>query len=272
MIAKKKRNLVLFVIMVILSGWIGVLVDQILTEQPEGNSLGMGLWLILPLLTAVIIRAKEHDWRSFGLALHMKSRWKWYIAALLIYPVITFVTIMLAVVFQCIEVTNFTSSTFFTLMIASLSGSFIKNVFEEFAWRGHLAPRLIECGFSDWKVYGVTGLIWGLWHSPYYLFFLEDRYFTTNSRLQMILIGCVVMILWSVLFVELYRITQSVWPCVILHSMEDAIPTVLVATGGFVKFKGLGEILLNPITGILSVVILTGFGLYIRKCRIKQCS
>ncbi|TFH05566.1 MAG: CPBP family intramembrane metalloprotease, partial [Methanosarcina sp.] len=49
------RNVVVFIVVVILSGWIGVLVDSVLTEQPKGESLGMGIWLVLPMLTAIAI-------------------------------------------------------------------------------------------------------------------------------------------------------------------------------------------------------------------------
>ena len=31
------RNVVVFIVVVILSGWIGVLVDSVLTEQPQGD-------------------------------------------------------------------------------------------------------------------------------------------------------------------------------------------------------------------------------------------
>lgn len=44
-----------FIVAVISCGSIGVLVDSLLTEQPEGETLGMGIWLVLPLLTVIII-------------------------------------------------------------------------------------------------------------------------------------------------------------------------------------------------------------------------
>lgn len=50
------RNLAIFIFIVIISGWLGVLVDSVLTGQPgEGDSLGMGLWLALPLIAALVI-------------------------------------------------------------------------------------------------------------------------------------------------------------------------------------------------------------------------
>ena len=50
-VAKKKSlklYLLIFVFTVLASGWIGVFLDSLLTNQPEGNTLGMGLWLIFP--------------------------------------------------------------------------------------------------------------------------------------------------------------------------------------------------------------------------------
>lgn len=38
-----KLHLIIFVLIVLASGWIGVFLDSLLTDQPEGNSLGMGL-------------------------------------------------------------------------------------------------------------------------------------------------------------------------------------------------------------------------------------
>lgn len=40
---KSMRNILGFVVVVIISGWLGILVDSILTEQPEGDSLGMAI-------------------------------------------------------------------------------------------------------------------------------------------------------------------------------------------------------------------------------------
>lgn len=53
---KVKKSVIVFSIISALSGWIGVLVNSILTKQPKGESLGMLIWLVLPLLTAVFIR------------------------------------------------------------------------------------------------------------------------------------------------------------------------------------------------------------------------
>ena len=76
-----------------------------------------------------------------------------------------------------------------------------------------------------------------MWHITYYMFFLPDEYFTEISRPMMAVVGIVLMIFWSPLFVELRRLTKSVWPCVILHSMEDAVPTMLFVTANVFRIK-----------------------------------
>ena len=76
---KTIRNIVVFIVLVILSGWIGVLVDSVLTEQPKGDSLGMGIWLVLPMLTAIAITIfSKGSWNDIGFKPNFKGNIKWY--------------------------------------------------------------------------------------------------------------------------------------------------------------------------------------------------
>ena len=64
---KLLRNTVVFIVLVILSGWIGVLVDSVHSEQPKGDSLGMGIWLVSPMLTAIAITIfSKGSWKDLG--------------------------------------------------------------------------------------------------------------------------------------------------------------------------------------------------------------
>ncbi|WP_407946417.1 CPBP family glutamic-type intramembrane protease [Paenibacillus alkaliterrae] len=49
----------------------------------------------------------------------------------------------------------------------ALIPAFIKNIFEEFAWRGYLAPKLYSIGYNRLFIHICVGLIWGAWHVPY---------------------------------------------------------------------------------------------------------
>jgi hypothetical protein len=72
------RNIGIFIFIVIISGWIGVLVDYVFISQPDGDSLGMGIWLGLPILTAfIIILFSKVSWRDLGFKPNFKGYIKW---------------------------------------------------------------------------------------------------------------------------------------------------------------------------------------------------
>lgn len=269
-VANIKKSLIVFITITLLSGWLGVFIDSILIDQPEGDSLGMLIWLVLPFLTGIIIRIKTHDWKDFGIKFYVKKKLKWYIFAVMVYPVITIITIGIAYGLKSINFSNFNLDEFISLAVFMIISSFFKNIFEEFSWRGFLTPKLIDTKLNDWWIYLISGLVWALWHAPYYFVFLPDSYFTSISRLGMVIVGCLVMGVWNIFFVELYRITKSVWPCVIMHAVEDAIPTVLISVGSFITLTKGSSIWLDPITGVLSISIFLILGLLLRRYRIKM--
>jgi len=86
----------------------------------------------------------------------------------------------------------------------------------------------------------------------------------------MLLLGCVLMVGWSVMYVEIYRLTRSVWPCVLMHAVEDAFPTLLVTVSGIITFTGKGDFWLNPTSGVITTVLFLGIGLYLRSVRMKK--
>src|SRR5690554_5997768 len=87
---KPIKNIGIFIIVAVASGWLGLLIDKSLEQQTDGDSLGMGVWLILPLLTTIILRLFAGDgWKDIGLKLNFKGNVKWYIISLLIFPVVT---------------------------------------------------------------------------------------------------------------------------------------------------------------------------------------
>ena len=267
---RDKITLVIFVFITITAGVFGYLLDQVLTEQPEGNSLGMGLWLVLPFLAGIVLRIINKDMKQMGVQTNFKHNLKWYAVAVLVFPSIMLISIIVAKLAGGLIVGEIESSALFVLMVTTFLANCIKNIFEEFAWRGCLVPYLEKTGMNDWFLYFSSGLIWGMWHITYYMFFLPDEYFTEISRPMMVVVGIVLMIFWSSLFVELRRLTKSVWPCVILHSMEDAVPTMLFVTANVLQIKETYSVMLDPISGILPTALVFFTGLGLRKCRMKR--
>ena len=266
---KTKKPLMIFIAVTLASGWLGVLLDKVLTDQPEGNSLGMGLWLILPFLAALILRIVSRDGEGMGLKPNFRKSCVWYLAALLIYPVVTIIVLGLAAFTGGVELSG-DKTALLSLAATAFLFQFVKNIFEEFAWRGYLTPKLIELKLSDWSIYTISGLVWGLWHAAYYIVFLPDGdYFMSMPRGIYMLYAVLLMVCWNVMYVEIYRLAGSVWPCVLMHAIEDAVPALLVAEG-YIVFTGVYDIVFNPASGIIATGLFLAVGFILRSIRIRK--
>lgn len=270
---KGARNLTIFVAAVLASGWLGVLVDSLLENQPEGNTLGMGIWLIFPLLIVVVLRTFAGEgWKAAGLLPRFKQGWIWYVVAVLVYPVVTSLVLLIGYAAGWIELDNLRLQTLAGVVVSLLLVQFIKNIFEEFVWRGYLTARLVQQGMKDWNIYWIAGLVWGLWHLPYYLFFLPDNMMHSVlpvNKLLFAFVAIMSMIAWSIMFVELYRVTSSIWPGVLMHAVEDSLLNPLVIDG-YITIASGKEIWISPITGVATSLLYVAVGLLIRSIRLRQ--
>lgn len=87
---------------------------------------------------------------------------------------------------------------------------------EELGWRGWLVPALRPLG--TWPALLLSGVIWGLWHSPVIL--LGYNFGRTDlSGVLFMIGGCVA---WGILFGWLRLRSGSVWPAVIAHGALNA--------------------------------------------------
>lgn len=267
---KAIRNIVLFIAVVIISGWIGVLVDSFLTGQPQGDSPGMGIWLVLPLLTAfAIILFSKLSWIDLGLKPNIKGNIKWYLASVLIFPVVTTVVLLIGAAASWIDLSAFNFRPFILAFCSTLLINFIIDIFEETAWRGYLTSQLLKFNLDDWKLYLIVGCVWTAWHIPYYLVFLPEadlRAIMPVSRAVYVLVALTTFLSWTVMFTELFRATKSVWPCVILHMVEDSLINHLVISG-YISIAAGKEILVSPINGVIPSILYLAVGLGIRAYR-----
>ena len=268
---KEIRNLIIFTLIVILSGWLGMLMDNIIPEQPEGDSLGMGIWLVLPLLAVIVLRTFAGDgWKDAALNPRLKPNAIWYVVAFLIFPLVTSIVLLVGSVFGWIDLSGFSLSDFIPVFFSLLLFEFIKNIFEESVWRGYLTTKLIKLNLSDISLYLTVGLIWSVWHLPYYMEFLPEEVITSVlpvSRFTFFLVGVFTMTVWTVMFVEIFRLTNSIWPAVLLHAVEDAVINPLIIDGHIGIACGM-EIIISPICGIIPTAIYLLIGLWLRRKRI----
>jgi len=268
------RNTVVYIVLVILSGWIGFLVDSTLPEQPKGDSLGMGIWLVLPMLTAVAITIFSNgSWKDFGFKPNFKGNIKWYLIAALIFPVVTTIVLIIGATTRWIDLSAFDLRSFILLFSSTLLINFVIDIFDGTPLHGYLTSQLIKLNLNDWKIYLIVGGLWGIWHAPYYLVFLSEtdiQAVLPVSRAIYFVVSVVTMVCWAVMFIELFRVTKSIWPGVVLHMVEDSLINPLVILG-YVSIVAGKEILISPINGIITTILYLLIGLGIRVYR-KQTS
>lgn len=262
------RNLIIFTLIVFLSGWIGYFADQSIPPRPGEETLGIGLWLILPLLTTLLLRGFAGDgWKDIGLKPLFVAKGKWYLISVAIFPAVTAVVLLVGKLFAWIDFSGFRTGDYLSVFAVSLLPNFIKNIFEEFVWRGYLTTKLLQLKVRDGWLYLLVGGIWGAWHIPYYLFFLPGSDITQIlpvDREIFAVLAILTMICWTVMYVELYRITGSIWSVVVLHMTEDSVINHLVTDHHISILPG-KEIWISPVTGILPTILYVLIGLAIRK-------
>lgn len=264
------RNIGIFIFVALASGWIGLALDHATGPQTNGESPGMGVWLVLPLLTTLLLRLFAGDgWKDIGLNPNLNGNAKWYLVSLIIFPLVTLFILAIGKLSGWINFSNFRTDAYISVFAGTLVANFIKNIFEESVWRGYLAAKLLKLHTKDIWIYLIVGGVWGLWHLPYYLFFLpeSDMYQVLPvDRFGFAIMAIFYMICWSVMFVELYRITQSIWPVVILHMIEDSVINHLVIDG-HITIASHKEILISPIAGIITAAFYVIVGLWLRRER-----
>lgn len=71
------------------------------------------------------------------------------------------------------------------------------------------------------------------------------------------------------MFIELYRVTKSIWSGVVLHMVEDSLINPLIISG-FINVVAGKEILISPIIGIVTTILYLLIGLGIRTYRLQS--
>jgi len=264
------RNLIIFALISLSAGWIGTWVNTVIPSPSPQESLGILIFLLLPFLTVFILRGFGKDgWNDFGLQLKLKGNWGWYLLALLMYPAAIILTLGLGAVFGTVSFDGLRAQGFGALISVISLGfamSLMKNIGEEFAWRGYLTPRFKALGLSDFTNHMLTGAIWGLWHIPYWLFMLGPVVINKYSSLGttgFIVMGLIGIFPTALVYGELRLKTGSLWPAFLAHNVTNAMSAQLVMMG-FVKIDPSSELFLYPnLDGVLMMILFWVLGVWI---------
>ena len=264
--ASSLTRLVVFSVVALGSGWIGLLVNKALGIPHSMNSLGSLIWIMTPLLAGAVMALSDLPLRRSYVASWLPGRLRAYGVALAAFPLSFAVAI--AVGWAAGWLTPAGLGAFGGVMAANVVGTVLKNVAEEGAWRGYLTPALIGRKLPDPWVWLIVGMIWGLWHIPYYFWFLDEslsRSVYDVPPIIFVLIAVPVIICWAPLVTELRIISGSIWPGLIAHSIANLSHMPLIY-GGLPITSGWG-LLVSPMVGIIpnAIVLAAGLGLWARR-------
>ncbi|MDR6882009.1 CPBP family intramembrane glutamic endopeptidase [Bacillus sp. 3255] len=255
------RNIRIFSLIALGCGWIGRLID-LKAGMDAGGSLGQLLWIVCPLLCMVVLRAFGGDgWRDLGIRPQVREQALFYAISLLFSPCCALLMMWI------VQANGLGTVTFSAPVLAAIGTallpSLLKNLFEEFAWRGYLAPKVYGRGWPTWLAHAYVGLIWAAWHLPYLYLFVDP---TADWFYPRFLLGIAAL---SVVYGEIRLLTGSVWPAVVMHAAGNAVIDTLILRKYFVISKEYEYILMPSPDGLLAIVFaaLTGCWLYVIRMR-----
>lgn len=272
------RNIIIVALFTVGGGWLGIWLNNITgNTMPPMQSLGALVWLTTPALSGIFLRAFGGDgWKDSGFGLNLISDWKWYLVAILVYPLTALLTFGLAALFGIAAADGFAAQGFAAYLSAAgtmFVGSLMKNIFEEFAWRGYLTPRLEAAKVHPMLNHFIVSILWMTWHLPYYYYYLDRAVLNsaiTTSIPVFIIAGYIVMFPTAILFGELRLLSKSVWPVFILHNVINALSMPLLING-FIKLNGpLGFIFSPTNEGVITAILFGAAGWMMYQYRMKK--
>jgi len=269
---KTIRNLIIFTVLTLACGIIGKSINT--PAMPVDQQAGTLVWLAAPFLVSILLRAFAGDgWKDLGLRPAIKDNGKWYLLSIFIYPLVAIIVIIIAAISGAIPRSVFSQDTISLLFEAFLllfMGTIIKNILEEFAFRGYLAPKVYSLKLNAWLSHAIVGLIWGAWHIPFlgYVFsYLNESSATLIPRL---LLGTIAA---SLVYGEIRIRTNSVWPAFLMHTFGGAFIGAFLLNLDILKISAKNMVFFSTgVEGILTICLFTlvGYGLIKSRLSIKE--
>lgn len=273
------RNIIIVALFTVGGGWLGIWLNEVTGNTlPPLQSLGSLIWLASPALSGFVLRAWGGDgWKDAGFGLNLREGWKWYLAAILVYPLASLLTFGLGTLLGVVHADGFAARGFGAyLSVAGImfAGSLMKNFFEEFAWRSYLTPRLEAAKIHPMLNHLIVSVLWMSWHLPYYYYYLDratlESAITTNIP-TFLALGYLVMFPTAILFGELRLVSKTTWAVFLLHNTINALSMPLLING-FIKVSGpLGFIFTPTNEGIITSVLfgVAGWLVYRHRTRME---
>lgn len=253
-----QKNIILkigvFTLLVNGFAWLG----SMLGGNPDEPGLGLLVWGLAPIGLALVLRLATRDWHDFGLRPALKKNRNWYVLSFLLYPIIIPVIVGLGVLFGITSLVDFSWSAYVQALIPASVIYLVFAIFEEFGWRGYLAPKVAALRINKLLGHIIVGLIWAAWHLPFIASFAAPTSEALSGFIPRYVLG---VLAFAIVYGEIRLCTQSVWPAVLLHWTGNTLATPLLA---FLSFKQ-GTAFLGSFgaSGLGMMILFASFGLFL---------
>ncbi|MCB2201021.1 CPBP family intramembrane metalloprotease [bacterium] len=250
----------LFIVLVLLLGWLGRLLDTSLSAAP-GQQPGMLLWLLAPMIASFLLRAvRKEGWSDIGWKPVKRGSGIWYLFGLLLFPFAVLLVLLVGGLFKVVITPGGDGAWDLALKLGALAilPQLVQNIFEESGFRGYLTPKLEGLGWTPLANHLTTGAVWGLWHLPYLAVITP---YTNESLLTLVprfLLGTIAL---SLVFGELRRRSGTIWPVVVAQTVGGVLLTGLL-TSNAIQVLPSGEACVMPTIesfGMILLFVAAGF-------------
>jgi uncharacterized protein len=265
----KTKGVLAYLLLAFGLAWSTIFAARFLLGLSLENSLVQIPIAFSPAIAAVIVRRwiTKEGFADAGLALHLRSGWRYYLVAWLFPLIAVGVVIGLAAVLGISRPDlSQLGSLFSSLPLPGWTGLpllmglpiLTMPLFwgEEFGWRGYLQVRLLRD--SPLKAAIATGFIWAIWHYP--LYFLG--YSEYANPFIGLLTATVFAILLAIVLAWLRLSTRSVWSSSLAHAginMVLATLSTALLVGGAKIDWAVNDLLQSvPLSAICAWIILSG--------------
>jgi len=201
------RNICIFVVIALSFLWVPELAFEDISETVL-RDLILPLQIFSPLLAAIIVRKliSKEGFQDAGLGIRGVKLKYWLLA------------IFLPLIWNGIAGLLLWAQGFCTInsvrlpppSLGYILGAIIYLSSEELGWRSYLVQKLAPFG---WHIaFIVTGVVWFFWH-------LENVIGAYSNLGKLIILGGIILL--SYVFGWLYLRAKSVWPCFIIHALNN---------------------------------------------------
>jgi membrane protease YdiL (CAAX protease family) len=266
---RTRRNLVIFTVLVLGLAAVAGVVEPLTVPpgaEPGASGLGQLLWIVAPLGVMLLLRILCGDgWDDFGLRPNFKRNGFWWLVSVLVFPAVITISVLIGALSGGLELDVNMFPAFGAALLPGLIAAMIKNVSEEFAWRGYLAPKVYSLNANIWLSHAIVGMVWGAWHLPFVFVFWP--YLTPNMLWYFVPLLLVGTFSQSVVYGEIRLATGSVLPAWVMHTIGNGIGNTLLLSG-FIQLGSRRELVFSPgVESVISIILMFAVGYWLHQRR-----